>query len=202
VRHGLVRELINARALARSIQISNPEGASFDAILSAIRRYPISDISAKGEAVGKMILKLSMKNNVMVVSMRNRPEVQLTIARFAGEVNYAQGQTFRVVSGAEMVSVTIDSKNVSKLESKIPKHHIRRQLGNLAELVIDMVPEADDTPNVLSAITTELAINDVNIVQLSTVGPGRIIILVKDRDATKAYQSLEAVSKANYSSEG
>jgi hypothetical protein len=150
----------------------------------------------KRQAIGKMILKLSMKNNVVVLSIRNQPQVQLTIARFAGEVNPSHGETFRVVSATEMVSVTIDSKNVNKLETKIPRGQVLRRLGNLAEVTIDMVSEADETPGALSAITTELGINNVNIVQLSTVGPGRIIVLVHEKDATKAYESLDAMSKA------
>jgi len=141
-----------------------------------------------------MILKLSLKNRIVVVSIRNQPELQLTIARFAGEVNYARGDSFRVVSGMDSVSVTIDSKNLSKLDSKLPKQAVLKKLGNLAEIVVDMASE--DMPGVISAITAELAMNDVSIIQLSTVGPGRIIILTNERDAMKAYQSLEEMSKA------
>jgi hypothetical protein len=194
VKHGLARGLINVRALARSIQVATPGETSFDAILSAIRRYPIKQSSAKRASIGKMILKLSLKNRIVVVSIRNQPELQLMIARFAGEVNYARGDSFRVVSGVESVSVTIDSKNLNKLDSKIPKQAVLRKLGNLAEIVVDMASE--DMPGVISAITAELAMNDVSIVQLSTVGPGRIIILTNERDAMKAYQSLEEMSKA------
>ena len=196
VKHGLARALINVRALARSIQVATPGETSFDAILSAIRRYPIKQSSARRTSIGKMILKLSMKNRIVVVSIRNQPELQLMIARFAGEVNYARGESFRVVSGMESVSVTIDSKNLNKLDSKIPKQAVLRKLENLAEIVVDMASDVDDTSGVLSAITTELAMNDVNIVQLSTVGPGRIIILAKEKDAMRAYQSLEEMSKA------
>jgi hypothetical protein len=118
------------------------------------------------------------------------------IARFAGEVNYVRGKSFRVVSGMESVSVTIDSKSINKLDSKVPEQGFLMKLGSLAEIVVDMASDIEDTPGVLSAITTELAMNDVNIVQLSTVGPGRIIIQANEKDAMKAYQSLEEMSKA------
>jgi hypothetical protein len=196
VRHGLSRGLINARALARSIQLAHPKGASFDAILSAIRRYSLSEVTEKRHANAKMIHKLSMKNNVVVVSIRNQPEVQLIIARFAEEVDYTHGDTFRVVSGPKTVSVTSDSKNASKLANKIPKARIVKEIENIAELVIDMTSDADNTVGILAAITNELAINDVNIVQLSTVGPGHILILVDERDATKAYQALDTMNKS------
>jgi len=196
VKHGLARGLINARALARSIQANAPEETSFDAILSAVRRYPVRASSARRESVGKAILKLSMKNRVVVVSIRNQPELQLAIAHLAGEVNYARGETFRVVSGTDAVSVTIDSKNVGKLESKVPKRDVLRKLESLAELVIDLAPDIERTPGVLAAVTTELGMNDVNIVQLSSVGPGRIILLASEKDAMRAYESLERMSRA------
>jgi hypothetical protein len=193
VRHGLSRGLINAHALARSIQLANPRAASFDAILSAIRRYAPNDVSEKRNTSAKLIHKLTMKNHVTVLSIRNQPEVQLTIARFAAEVDYTHGETFRVVIAPKTLSVTADSKNANKLASSIPKARVVKQTENLAELDVDMTADADSTAGTISAVTTELAINDVNIIQLSTVGPGHILILVDERNATNAYEALEGM---------
>ncbi len=117
------------------------------------------------------------------------------LARFAGEIHDAEGETFRMVWSSETVSVTIDSKNLPRLEALLPKPSIVHRIGHLVELVIDMSPEIEGAPGSLSAITTELAMNDVNVVQLSTVGPGRIIVLVHERDAPRGYQALEELSK-------
>jgi len=200
IKYGLAMGLINQRALARYIQVATRETYSFEAILSAIRRYPIKESSAKRERVGKMILKLSMKNKVVEVSVRNRPEIQLALAHFAGEVNYAVGETFWLVSSPEVVAITIDSRNEDKLYSKIAKRDVLRRLENLAEIVIEM-PTIVYMPGVVSAITTELAINDVNIMSISASGeaPGPselIMILVDEKDVLKAYQSLERLSRA------
>jgi hypothetical protein len=195
VRHGLSRGLINAHALARSIQLANPRGVSFDAILSAIRRYGTNGVSENQNTSPKMIHKLTMKNQVTVLSIRNQPEVQLIVAQFAEEVDYTHGETFRVVIGPKSVSVTADSKNASKLASRIPKARLVKQIENLAELDVDMAPHADSTAGMISAVTTELAINDINIIQLSTVGPGHLLILVDERKATNAYQVLDSMCK-------
>ena len=106
IRNGLARGLVNHRALARWIQ-STSDDASFDAILGAIRRYPIKEASTRRQALGKMVLKLSIKNRVAVLSLRNERDVQKAVARFSEEVNYANGETFRVVSSMEAVSVTL-----------------------------------------------------------------------------------------------
>jgi len=95
VRNGLARGLVNHRALARWIQNSSLTDASFDSLLSAIRRYPVQQSTARRQFAGGMILKLSLKNKIVVISLRNESEVQKAVARFSEEVNYANGETFR-----------------------------------------------------------------------------------------------------------
>lgn len=197
VRNGLVRGLINNRALARTILEGAGPDASFDAILGAIRRYPLGKSSAKRQATGSPVLKLSLKNRVAVLSLKNEREVQKAIAKFSEQVNYANGETFRVVSSMDAVSVTLDSKNADRLESGVPKAVILRRLESLAELTVAMDPEIEKVPGVISAIASELAINDVNVRQLTSVGPGRVIILIDEKDAMDAYRSLESLSRAS-----
>lgn len=196
VRHGLVRGLVNVRALARSIREATGDEASLDAILGAIRRYPLKPTAARRQEVGKAIAKLSLRNRIAVLSLRNRPENLVTVARFAGEAGPLRSETFRMVSGPESVSVTIDAKYVDRLESKFPRHDVLRRLDDLAELVVEMTPAIDEIPGALSAITTELAMADVNVVQLSTMGPGRILLLVREPDVTGAYRALEGLAKS------
>jgi aspartokinase len=140
-----------------------------------------------------------MKNKVVEVSVRNRPEIQLAIARFAGEMNYASGETFWLVSTPETVGVTIDTKNEAKLNSHLAKKDILGRLENLAEIDIEM-SDILGTPGVLSLLTTQLAINNVNIMGLSASGKAgdteRVMIAVDEKDLLRAYQALERLSKA------
>ena len=196
VRNGLIRGLVNHRALARTIQAEARGDASFDALLSAIRRYPLRKSNEKGERIGEMILKLALKNKVGVLSLTNDSETQRAIARFSEEVNYAAGETFRVVSSMDYVSVTLDTSNADRLETRVPKSVVRKKTSGLAELTIEMKVEVEDSPGALAAIVGELALNDVNVRQLTSVGPGRIIALVNESDATKSYQALETLAGA------
>ena len=61
--------------------------------------------------------------------------------------------------------------------------------------------EVESAPGILAVITSELAVNEVNVVQLSTVGPGYIILLVKEEDATKAYAALSTLAKIGESND-
>ena len=195
VRNGLVRGLINHRALARSIQEGAESDTSFDAILGAIRRYPLGRLPAKRQTIGRLVLKLSLKNRIAVLSLKNEREVQVVIAKFSEQVNYANGETFRVVSSMDAVSVTLDSKNADQLESLVSKSVVLRRLGSLAELTVAMDAEIEKVPGVISTIASELAMNDVNVRQLASVGPGRVLVLVDENDALEAYRALEGLSR-------
>ena len=195
IRQSLARGLVNTRALARTIELESGGKVSFDAILSAIRRYPVRESSQKRGDVGRLILKLSLKNRITVLSLRNEAALQREIYQYSESVNYAAGETFRVVTSMDRVSVTMDSKNAEALESRVRQSLILRKLNDLAEIVLEMSQEIEERPGILSTITTELEINDVNVRQFTTVGPGRIIILVNERDATTAYHALEELVK-------
>lgn len=197
VRQGLERGLINVRALARAIREESGGDATLDALLGALRRYPLSATAARRRQVGRAIAKLSLRNRIAVISLRNKPENLLTIARFAGEAGPTRNETFRLVAGPETLSVTLDSKHMDRLEAKLPRHDVLRRLDNLAELVIEMVPDVDEIPGALSAITTELAMAEVNVVQLSTMGPGRILALFHEKDVTEAYRTLERLARTS-----
>ena len=196
VRFGLARGLVNHRALARAMQAEARTDVSLDALLSAIRRYPMKRSYEKRENVGRTILKLVLKNKVAVLSLKNDSETQRAIARFSEEVNYSAGETFRVITALDYVSVTLDTKNADRFETRIPRSVIRKKTSGLAELTVEMKAEVEDSPGTLAGIVGELALNDVNIRQLTSVGPARVIVLVNESDALKSYQALETLAKA------
>jgi len=196
IRFGLARGLVNHRALARAMQAEAHSDVSFDALLSAIRRYPTRRSYERREKVGRTILKLVLKNKVTVLSLKNDSETQRAIARFSEEVNYSAGETFRVITALDYVSVTLDTKNADKFETRIPRSVVRKKTSGLAELTVEMKAEVEDSPGTLAGIVGELALNDVNIRQLTSVGPARVIVLVSESDALKSYRALETLAKA------
>lgn len=190
VRHGLSRGLVNVRALAREIQSRAGSKVSFDAVLGAIRRYPIERSTERRSAAGAMIRRLSLRNRVAILSFRNRPDLRPVIARFVGETSRAREELFRVATSPEAVSVTFDEGRVKELEARVPKADVLRRWTDLVEIKVEASLEIETAPGVLSVIASELGVNDVNVVQLSTVGPGYIVLLVRAEDATRAYEAL------------
>jgi len=193
VRNGLARKLINERALARYIQMSTQEH-SFEAILGAIRRYPIREPGAAYQRVGKFIQKLAMKNKIVRVSVLNEPDIPLVLARFSEKVDYGRGDTFHLTTGIDTVDVLIDSKNLPKLLSVLPKKSVREVVDNLVEIVILMSDDANLTRGIIAAISSQLAMNDINVQDYLHCAPYDIIVF-EEKDALKAYKAIEDLSK-------
>lgn len=196
VRNALSRGIINTRALARDIEMKAKGAVSFDAILSAIRRYPTSDVAINRKMVGEKIMKISLRNRIVVISMKNSNDLQRAILRFSGEINLAAGETFRLVTNLDNASVTIDSKNLERFESFVSDSQFNRKTGGLAEIVVEMPIEIETVPGLQSTIATELSINDIAIRQFNTIGPGRMIMLVDEYNATRAFDILQNLSES------
>ena len=196
IKIGLARGLVNARALARYIQVATHDQYSFDSLVSAIRRYPVKASASKYQDAGRLITKLTLKNKIVAVTIRSAPEIPLILAKFSGEIDYGRGETFRVSSGAESISVVIDFKNLDKLTAAIPKKDIVRVLGDLSEIIVVLSDVALKTVGVAATITTELAINGVNIMYIMSYGPPHtMVFIVEEEEALNGYRGLQKLSK-------
>lgn len=194
IKSGLARGLINTRALARFIQRSLREQASLEAIISAIRRYPIKPTSSKLENVGTLMTKLSVKNRVVDVAIVNDPSIPSALARFSSQVDYGRGESFRIVAGVERVRVIIDEKNLANLMAVLPKSSVKQTIHNLAEIVVSTTEATLRIPGVLSAMLTELAMNDINLIESMSCTPQNIFV-VDERDATRSYDILQRLMR-------
>ena len=194
IKNGLGRGLINARALARHIQVATHQRYSFEAILSAIRRYPVKSSATKYRDLGKLISKLTLKNKIAVVLVRNSPEIPSLLAKFSGEIDYGRGETLRILSGPESVTVVIDSKNLAKLAETFQKRDIVKTFRELSEIVVTLSELASTTPGVLAVLATELAINGVNLIT-SAAPPNTHVFVVEEEEALSGYRALEGLSR-------
>jgi len=207
IRNGLARNLVNVRGLARLIQTTTREGTTFEALVAAIRRYPIKETAARRFDVAKVIKKLTMKNKISIILIRNRPELQPILARFTGELDHASGETLRMVLTTRTVKVVIDSRNEDRLTSKLQKRDILQRMNNLAEIAVDM-SDILHIPGVFSSMVTELAMNGVNILETSgaeqpmdtggeqqgTKFLSQLYFVVDEKDALRTYQALERLA--------
>lgn len=198
IRSGMARGLVNVRALARYIQEEarrDGEELSLEAVIGAIRRYPVDESWASHQNLGKLFRKLTMRNKIVDVAILNDPEITAALGKFASMIDYSLGETFRLVSGVESIRVVIDEKNIEKMKSIIPKKNIPKIVTGLAEIIVSMYDIADTTPGVVSTVTTELAMQGINMIEFMSCVP-ELIIVVDDKDALRSYEAIEKLGKA------
>jgi hypothetical protein len=198
IRSGMARGLLNVRALARYIQEEarrDGEELSLEAIIGSIRRYPMEQRWSSQQNLGKLFRKLTMRNKIVDVAILNDPEITAALGKFASMIDYSLGETFRLVSGVEAIRVVIDEKNLEKMKSIIPKKNIPKISTGLAEIIVSMYDVADTTPGVVSTVTTELAMQGINMIEFMSCVP-ELIIVVDEKDALRSYEAIEKLSKA------
>lgn len=201
VKKDLSRGIVNVRSLARFIQEEGRrEGKelSLEAIIGAIRRYPVEERWSAHEDIGKLIGKLTVRNKIVDVVVLNDPEITAALGRFASMIDYSLGETFRLLSGVESIRVVIDEKNLEKMKSIIPRKNIPTISTGLAEIIVSLREGAGATPGVVSTVTTELAIEGINMIEFMSCVP-ELIIVVDERDALRSYAAIEKLSKVGTS---
>lgn len=191
--NGLARELINVRALARYIQVQEREQVTFEALVAAIRRYPVKETAARSKGMGKLITKLGMRNKIVEVTIRTGPEIPALLGEFSEGVDWTRGEVLSIVSGPKNVRVVIDSKNVDKLMKMIPKKEILGVVHSLAAVSFNYADPAIDTPGFLATMFDAIAMEGINIADFIESPPDGMFV-VAERDALRTYQALERLS--------
>jgi hypothetical protein len=195
LRKDLARGLINIRALSRYIQeTEKEEEPSVDALISAIRRYPIKESSDVQQRIGGLLRKLTMRNKIADISIWNDPQIPEALGKFASEVDYGRGGTFRFVAGVESIRVVLDEKKVDEIRRLIPAKSIRKVVSGLTEIIVSLAEEAEMTPGVVSVLTTELTMQGINMIEFMSCVP-ELVIVVDEKDGLKAYESIESLAK-------
>ena len=164
--------------------------------VSMVTKLQVKEAAGRRESMGKLVLKLTLKNNIAVVTLNNDPEIPRALAKFSGEVGYARGETLHIVAGIETVKVVTDSSNLQKLNAAVAKKHILNVMGGLAEIVVSLADSVLNLPGVTATITTHLARNGVNLVEYITTSPHAIVV-IQEKDALKSYKILEDLAMGN-----
>jgi class 3 adenylate cyclase len=157
--------------------------------VSLVRKYePVE--KSKQVAMGRLVMKLTLKDRIIVVTLKNDPIIPKLLAKFSGHVDYSHGETLHIVSGIETVKVVTDANNLDNLLEAVPRKHILNIWTGLAEIVISLAESVLNTPGVVATISTHLANNGINLVEYITASPHAIVVM-EAKDALRCYQLLE-----------
>lgn len=192
IKKDLRKGLINIRALAKYIIKRYNINASLDAVITAIRRYLQEDKFEKEEQEISDTFKdanLSTKNNIVCITLNKNQEILECLAKLLTIKDFSRKETFRLTMGRNDIKIMLDKINLKKARSVFPEKSIISIDDNLSELSLFVSAKAKQTKGVIARIANEIAINNVNMVEIIPVVP-EILIYVKQEDLLRTHESL------------
>jgi hypothetical protein len=190
IRKGLQRGIINSRALARYILEAIGVDSTVDAILGIVRRYPLGSENDTGHQQAFRDCEIAMRNKVADLAVENGPDVMRRIAEFASTIRTTRGESLRVIVGFQSIRVIAEQKALEGFRLTLQPKEVISYSNGLAEISLLFPPQARGTKGIIAKITTELALNDVNLVGIACNSP-EDILLVTEADAPKALEALQ-----------
>ena len=173
IRRCMSQGLINTTALAKYIIKDKKMDATLDAVSSAIRRYSLKRYDEIFNTASKIVSfgELSTKSKLANIAVIKDSEVQRLLPKLFSIIQFNRGDVLRIIQADEAIKILVNEKNLEKVKNILPKNKIIKIDKNLAELNIHLHPDAIKTPGIIAAISTELSMNNVNVMEFMSCVP-------------------------------
>jgi len=193
VRRNLDIKLINISALARMIiKEKKLDITTMEAIISAIRRYRLDShtpIFDKAYEIINVTTSISTKTRLVSISLINETEFQNLLAKLFSIIKNKHGDVLRIIPSDKYIEIIMEEKNLDRIKKIFPEKKINKINRYIAEIKIDLHPTARNTPGIMALISNELAINNINIVEIICSGTD-LLLYVEERDLVKAHDVI------------
>ena len=185
----LKREIVNVRALAAfMIKTYNLEH-SLDAVISAIRRYDLEQVSLIGskEAL-RMFTKMSIstKDDVAKIVLRDRAFREICQDYLGAKL---LKENARIIKAKETITLVVSQKELQKKLSLFKSSDILLVEKNLAELRLHFPKDIQNIKGVIGRAGAELATHDINIEEVVYSIPD-MLLYVKEKSLVEAHRVL------------
>jgi len=194
IQKSLKRGLINVRSLAKYLIAEHNLKYNVDAVISAIRRFDLNDISllASKETdhyFSKMII--STKDNVARIILKDRAFKDIC-ADFLGKKILKEN--CRILKSKETVTLIISQTDLEKKLSLFKESDLMETQTDLSEIRLQFPKDISKTKGVISRIASELAVRDINIEEIFYSIPD-LLIYVKESNLVSTHQALREIKK-------
>ncbi|MBT4540920.1 hypothetical protein HOC35_05390 [Candidatus Woesearchaeota archaeon] len=185
----IVAGIVNNRALAKYLIKEYNLSFSLDAVLSAVRRYSVEE---EFEEYAKEVDEALSK--MMVMTKNNIASIKLKVEAFTNIANdyltkLILKHNFRMIKSKEVIKLFVNQKDLDKKLKAFDPNYIIGDIHNLCEVRIILEEEATYVRGILSRITSELTLHNVNIHDI-IVGIPEILIYVEEKDLVLAQKCL------------
>lgn len=194
VQKDMVRGLINVRALAKYLSETYNITAGIDAVISAIRRFEGQNQFEKDEKELAEIFKdgiVSTKNNMCCMTLNLK--FKKTVQRM-GEISHMPD--CKIVTGENAVKIIVDNPDFPHLKKLFSNDEIKKIEKDISEIAVVVSPQAIKTKGVMARIANEIALANINIIEL-LVCPPEFLIYVKEKDIVRAHESVLKLCNKN-----
>ena len=182
--------LINRRALARyiikqeKININKTE-----AIVSSLRRFEREKEDSKELFNLFKELKITTKDKISIISLEKSSQTIQKLQRILANINYAKNETLKIVDGFSSIKLFIDESNIKGIKELFSQKEIQKTYTKIAEITMTFPDTSIKTKGIVSYITTELNLNNINLIEILTSTP-ELILYLEDKDLLKAYDTI------------
>ena len=192
IRDCLKKGLINYSSLTRKLcaDLNLDLRKNFDAVLIACRRYYRK--TGKKDILENRIIdilkgsKLEVKNKIIVILVE-KDIYYGHLIQLQKEVK-KKAELFHIIEGSSTITM-ITSGEFLDIIKKLFKHKIIKITENLAEVTLKSSQDLEQTPGVISYLTTLLAENNINIIETMSAWTDTLFI-ISEKDIGKAMEVL------------
>ncbi len=193
IKKTLVNGLLNSSALARQVAESCGLENNIDAIISAIRRYSSNVESSfnQHEKVYSFVKnsKVSTKTGLASLLIRRNDHTESRIGSLYSKVELGRNTTLRIFEVSNYIKIIVDSELLSKVKDVFDVKSVVAVETRLGELTINYEDDITKTPGVFAALSNELAMNDISIID-SMICHQEHLIIVNEKDLERSFRVL------------
>lgn len=197
IRKASAKGIVNRRALAKYIiEEEKLNKSMFEALITALRRFEIKPEKKESLNLFKEI-KISTKDNLSIIYLEKSEEVLKSISKVVNLINFNKNETLKIVQGTLSIKIFIDDFNIKKIKDMFSSKDIIAIYSKISELNLIFPEDAPKTKGIIAYVTAELAINDINIIEIITGRP-ELIVYVNEKDLLKAYETIQRLKNQIY----
>ena len=192
IRRNMDIKLINTRGLSKMIIEEKKLDTTLDSVASAIRRYRLNSHNPIFDTARKIIsetLSISTKNRLVRILLRYETEIQNLLLQLYSIIDNTHEDVLRIAQLDKNIKIIVDEKNLEIIQKILPKKYIEKIDRNIAEIKLIGHLDSENTPGFVALITTDLSINEINILGIVTY-PTVLVFYIKEDDLVKTHNVI------------
>ncbi len=194
IQNCLKRDLINLRSLARLLIKEHSLTYSLDAVISAIRRYDLEDISlptsiAAQKEFSQMVI--TTKDNVARLVLKDKAFAEICQDYLHKKI---LKENSRLIKSKETITLIINQKDVDQKISLFKKEDLLSTQKNLTEIRLQFGKDIGRIKGIVARISSELALRDINIEEVIYSMPD-LLLYIKDDSVVSAHKALQEIKQ-------